>query len=472
MGVFKEEFLWGGSIAANQCEGAFDVDGRGLDLLDIIPGGLEKRKAAYASPLDYMDENIEYSPNRKAIDFYHHYKEDISLFAEMGFNCLRISVNWTRIFPNGDEKIPNEKGLAFYDSVIEELIKHNIEPVITLNHFNVPYYLAKHYGGWTNRKMIDFYLNLSELLMKRYKGKVKKWITFCEINMALKEPYFTLGLLFKKGDDIKKKQYQGIHNQLVASSLAIKKAHEIDKENKVGCMIAARLTYPNNSNPNEILKVFKINNEDLMLSDVQVFGEYPYQMKKVLENENVKIEMEKDDLKILKENTVDFVSFSYYATHMATQDIHSEKNKFGKIKNPYCEESEWGWTIDPIGIRYTLNFLQERYHKPLFIVENGLGAQDIVEENGEINDPYRIHYLSKHIEQVKLAVQDGVELMGYLTWGPIDVISATEGQMKKRYGFIYVARDDYGKGTLKRSKKKSFEWYKKVIKSNGEDISE
>ena len=470
MSKFKSDFLWGGSLAANQCEGAFDEDGRGLDLMDVIPGGLEARKAAYASPLDYMDENVEYAPNRQAIDFYHHYKEDIKMFGEMGFKCLRISVNWTRLFPNGDEKAPNEKGLAYYDSLINELIKNGIEPLITLNHFNVPLYLAKHYGGWSNRKMIEFYCRLVRLLMTRYKGKVTKWLTFCEINVGLRIPYFTLGLLYKKGDDIKQKQYQAIHHQLVASALAVKIGHEIDNDNKVGCMIAGGVTYPYTCNPSDVLKAFEDNNQELMMTDVQVFGEYPYHMINKMKKEGITIQIEKDDNEILKNNTVDFVSFSYYASKVVSSDPRIKNNNFGKIQNPYCEASEWGWIIDPEGLRITLNFLQERFHKPLFIVENGLGAIDTVEEDESINDDYRIEYLKAHIEQVKLALDDGIDLMGYLTWGPIDVISATEGQMAKRYGFIYVDRDDQGNGTLKRSKKKSFNWYKKVISSNGEDL--
>lgn len=471
MAEFSKDFLWGGSLAANQCEGAFDVDGRGLDLMDIIPGGLEARKAAYASPLDYLDENIEYAPNRKAIDFYHHYKEDIAMFSEMGFKCLRLSVNWTRLFPNGDEEEPNEKGLAFYDSVIDELIKNGIQPLITINHFNVPYYLAKNYGGWANRKMIDFYLRMAKVLMTRYKGKVTKWLTFCEINVGLSNPYFTLGLLFKKGENIKERQFQGMHHQLLASAFVTKLAHEIDSQNKVGCMIAGGVVYPYTCHPADVLKAFTENNKELMLTDVQVFGEYPYHMKALMKKENIEINIQAGDLDILKNNTVDFVAFSYYASQVATTDDKLAHNIFNKVSNPYCKTSQWGWTIDPQGIRMTLNFLQERFHKPLFIVENGLGAPDVVKEDGSIEDDYRIDYLSQHIEQVKLALDDGIDLMGYLTWGPIDVISATEGQMAKRYGFIYVDRDDNGNGTLQRSKKKSFEWYKKVIATNGKDIS-
>lgn len=470
MTKFKDDFLWGGSLAANQCEGAFDADGRGLDLMDVIPGGLEARQAAYASPLDYMNENIEYCSNRIAIDFYHRYKEDIALFGEMGFKCLRLSVNWTRLFPYGDEEQPNEKGLTYYDSLIDELLKHGIQPLITLNHFNVPLYLAKHYGGWANRKMIDFYCRLVRLLMTRYKGKVTKWLTFCEINVGLFQPYSTLGLLYRKGDNIEQIKYQAMHHQLLASALATKIGHEIDKNNQVGCMIAGGVVYPYTCHPSDVLKAFEENNKELMLTDVQVFGEYPYHMKAKMKKEGITIHMEKDDEEILKNNTVDFVAFSYYASKVVTTDHRLKINNYGKLQNPYCDASQWGWIIDPQGIRITLNFLQERFHKPLFIVENGLGAPDVVETDGSIKDDYRIEYLKAHIEQVKLALDDGIDLMGYLTWGPIDVISATEGQMTKRYGFIYVDRDDEGKGTLKRSKKKSFNWYKKVIQSNGEEL--
>lgn len=470
MKQFPDNFLWGGSLAANQCEGAYNVDGRGLDLMDIIPGGRDERKKAYESPLDYIDENITYSPNREAIDFYHHYKEDIALFKEMGFKCLRISVNWTRLFPRGDEEIPNEAGLKYYDSLINELVDNGIEPLITINHFNIPYVLAKEYGGWANRKLIEFYLRICQLLMIRYKGKVTKWLTFCEINVALENPYLTLGLLFKKGDDIKQLQYQGMHHQLIASALAVKLGHEIDSENKVGCMLAAKISYPYTCSPDDILKALETNNKEFMLSDVQVFGEYPYQLKAIMKKENIVIVKEKDDDEILKKYTVDFVALSYYASKVVSHNDLLMTNQFGEISNPYCKMSEWGWTIDPKGIRIALNYFQERYHKPLFVVENGLGASDIVEDDGSIRDDYRIEYLKSHIIQVKEALDDGIDLMGYLTWGPIDVISASEGQMYKRYGFIYVDKDDYGKGTLKRTKKKSFDWYRNVIKTNGKEL--
>lgn len=470
VGEFSEDFLWGGSLAANQCEGGFGLDGKGIDLMDIIPGGLKERKAAYASPLDYIDLDNEAAPNRIAIDFYHRYKEDIALFAEMGFKCLRLSINWTRLFPKGDEEQPNEQGLKFYDNVIDELLKHGIEPLITINHFNIPYHLAKEYGAWSNRKMIDFYLRMAKVLFTRYKGKVTKWLTFCEINLAVHMPYFTLGLLYHKGDDIRQKQFQGMHHQLIASALATKIAHEVDPNNLVGCMIAGGVAYPYNSNPDDVLKALEVNNTELMLTDVQVHGEYPYHMKAMMEKEDITLAMESNDLDILKSNTVDFVAFSYYASKIVSTDERLKPDNFGKLQNPFCHASEWGWIIDPKGIRITLNFLQERFKKPLFIVENGLGAIDKKVPGETIQDDYRIDYLKAHIEQVKLALDDGINLMGYLTWGPIDVISASEGQMEKRYGFIYVDKDDFGNGTLDREKKKSFEWYKQVISTNGKEL--
>lgn len=458
-------FLWGGSLAANQCEGGFDEGGRGLDLMDVIPGGRDQRRLAYESPLDYMDVNIAFSPNRQAVDFYHHWREDIALFAEMGFTCFRFSVNWTRLFPRGDETEPNPEGLAYYDSLIAELEKYGIEPVVTLNHFNVPYALATEYGGWTNRKMIDFYLRLCRLLMTRYKGRVKMWITFCEINMALRQPYPTLGLLWHKGDEITHDLYQGIHHQLVASALAVQMAHDIDPDNLVGNMIAADFAWPASSDPADVLAAQQYNDRELMQSDVQVRGRYPYTLNRDLERRGIRIVKDPEDDRILEENTVDFVSISYYKSEM------TGGNPVTKSVNSLCEKSPWGWAIDPVGLRISLNLLAQRYQKPIFVVENGIGLEDVIDEDGRIRDDDRIRYLQAHIRQMQLAREDGVDIMGYLTWGPIDVISFTEGQMAKRYGFIHVDRDDAGNGTLKRTKKKSFDWYRKVIASDGKDLS-
>ena len=408
-------------------------------------------------------------------DMYHHYKEDIALFGEMGFKTYRLSIGWTRIFPNGDEEQPNEEGLKFYEDLFKECHKYGIEPLVTITHFDCPIHLIKEYGGWRNRKMIDFYEKLVRVLFDRYKGLVKYWLTFNEINMILHAPFLGAGLVFEEGENQEQVKYQAAHHELVASALATKIAHEVDPENQVGCMLAAGSYYPYSCNPKDVWESVKGNRGNYFLIDVQSRGAYPPYALKELEHKGVVIEMEAGDSDILKDNTVDFISFSYYASRVAADENSGvEKtagNLFPTIKNPYLETSEWGWQIDPLGLRITMNDLFDRYQKPLFIVENGLGAVDEVMDDGTINDDYRISYLKAHLQAMKNAVEeDGVDLMGYTSWGCIDLVSAGTGEMKKRYGFIYVDRDNEGKGTLKRSRKKSFEWYKQVIASNGENL--
>jgi len=439
---FRKDFLWGGATAANQLEGAYDEDGRGLANVDLSPVG-EARASVITGERKMLDfEDGYFYPAKGAIDFYHRYKEDIALFAEMGFKTYRMSIAWTRIFPNGDEEKPNEKGLQFYENVFKECRKYGIEPLVTITHFDFPIHLIKEYGGWRNRKIIDFYKKLCEVIFRRYKGLVKYWLTFNEINILLHAPFMGAGIVFEEGEDRKQVLYTAAHNELVASAWATKIGHEIDPENKIGC-------------------------------DVQVRGYYPSYALKFLERNNLKIDITEEDKKILKENTVDFVSFSYYTTRCisAEADKLGEGNLLESMRNPYIEVTEWGWGLDPLGFRTTINEIYDRYQKPLFVVENGLGAVDAPDENGYVEDDYRIDYLRAHIKAMRDAVVlDGVDLLGYTTWGPIDLVSAGTGEMKKRYGFIYVDRDNDGNGTLKRSKKKSFDWYKKVIASNGEDL--
>jgi 6-phospho-beta-glucosidase len=393
----------------------------------------------------------------------------------MGFKTYRLSIGWTRIFPNGDEEQPNEEGLKFYEDLFKECHKYGIEPLVTITHFDCPIHLIKEYGGWRNRKMIDFYEKLVRVLFDRYKGLVKYWLTFNEINMILHAPFLGAGLVFEEGENQEQVKYQAAHHELVASALATKIAHEVDPENQVGCMLAAGSYYPYSCNPKDVWESVKGNRGNYFLIDVQSRGAYPPYALKELEHKGVVIEMEAGDSDILKDNTVDFISFSYYASRVAADENSGvEKtagNLFPTIKNPYLETSEWGWQIDPLGLRITMNDLFDRYQKPLFIVENGLGAVDEVMDDGTINDDYRISYLKAHLQAMKNAVEeDGVDLMGYTSWGCIDLVSAGTGEMKKRYGFIYVDRDNEGKGTLKRSRKKSFEWYKQVIASNGENL--
>ena len=474
-GAFPEGFLWGGATAANQCEGGYDADGRGLANVDVIPHGPDRFPAMLGEGTPLECDNEHYYPSHEAIDLYHHYKEDIALFAEMGFKVYRMSLAWTRIFPNGDELEPNEAGLAFYEDVFRECHAHGIEPLVTITHFDLPIHLIKEYGGWRNRMLIEFYQRLARTLFTRYKGLVRYWLTFNEINMILHLPFMGAGLVFEEGENRDAAEYLAAHNELVASAWATKIAHEIDPDVKVGCMLAAGSYYPYSCNPADVREAQLKNQENYFFVDVQARGHYPAYALRKFEREGIDVGMTAEDERVLAENTVDFVSFSYYSSRCTAAeppaDAEMTGNAFRGVKNPYLQASQWGWAIDPLGLRITMNDLYDRYQKPLFIVENGLGARDEVEADGSINDDYRIDYLRAHIEVMRDAIlEDGVELWGYTTWGPIDLVSASTGEMSKRYGFVYVDRDDAGNGTLKRLRKKSFWWYKKVIASNGADL--
>lgn len=470
---FQKDFLWGGATAANQCEGGILEGGRGLANVDVCPYGAD-RKAVITGhqKMFQMDEEHTY-PAAEAVDFYHHFREDIRLFGEMGFRVYRMSIAWTRIFPKGIEEEPNEEGLAFYQEVFQECKRYGIKPLVTISHFDCPIYLIEEYGGWRSRKMIDFYLKLCRALFTRFRDDVDLWLTFNEINMILHAPFMGAGLCFEEGEDEEKIKYQAAHHELVASALAVKLAHEINPENKVGCMFAAGSAYPYSCRPEDVWQALLTDQENYFFVDVQARGYYPAYAVKRMEKKGVLPVMEPEDAAILQESPVDFISFSYYNSRCiaapGTGQESAEGNLFQSAKNPYLKFSEWGWPIDPLGLRITLNHVYDRYQKPMFIVENGLGAVDIPDENGKIEDDYRIDYLRDHIRAMKQAVEeDGVELMGYTTWGPIDLISASTGEMKKRYGFIYVDKQQDGSGTLARSKKKSFYWYQNVIKTNGE----
>ncbi|MBE5973769.1 MAG: glycoside hydrolase family 1 protein [Paenibacillaceae bacterium] len=476
MSVFSDNFLWGGAVAANQCEGAWDVDGKGISASDVCTGGSHTRSKRITRTL----EPDTFYPSHEAIDFYHHYKEDIALFAEMGFKVFRFSIAWTRIFPTGMEETPNEEGLAFYDRVIDECRSHNIEPLITISHYEMPFALTEKYNGWSSRECIDLFVRYAKTLFKRYKGKVKYWLTFNEINAGTMPMggFLSLGILnegttdFTNQVDNPQLRFQGLHHQFVASALVVKAGHEIDPDCKIGCMICHITTYPMTCNPDDILEAQKRNQIlNQFCGDVQVRGEYPKFMDRYFKENSLEIKMEPGDLEIIKEGCVDYYTFSYYMSNCASADPDLEKtsgNLMGGAKNPYLEASDWGWQIDPKGLRYTLNELYGRYEIPLMVVENGLGAYDKKGEDGSIQDDYRISYLKKHIEQMREAVADGVDLMGYTPWGCIDLVSASTGEMAKRYGFIYVEKYDDGTGDLSRKKKKSFDWYKNVIETNGE----
>ncbi|QCR35450.1 glycoside hydrolase family 1 protein [Nissabacter sp. SGAir0207] len=461
--AFPQEFLWGGAIAANQVEGAYLTDGKGLSTSDLQPHGIfgeivERHEG------DHGIKDV-------AIDFYHRYPEDIALFAEMGFTCLRVSIAWTRIFPQGDEAEPNEAGLAFYDRLFDELATHNITPLVTLSHYEMPYGLVKNYGGWGSRKTIGFFTRYARTVFERYRHKVKLWLTFNEINMALHEPFTGVGL---PKESSKGEIYQAIHHQLVASAAAVKALHEIIPDGRIGNMLLGGLLYPLSCAPADVLATQRQNRDWLFFGDVQARGYYPSYMTRYLREQGVALEITEEDRETLK-STVDFISFSYYMSGCVTADEALNQQMRGNIlnmvPNPHLASSEWGWQIDPEGLRILLNMLWDRYQKPLFIVENGLGAKDKLEADGSINDDYRIQYLNDHLVQVGEAMEDGVEVLGYTSWGPIDLVSASKAELSKRYGFIYVDRDDNGEGTLTRRRKKSFNWYQEVIRSRGASLT-
>ena len=465
MSIFPKNFLWGGAVAANKCEGAYQEDGKGLSVQDVLPRGIRGSRTKLPT-----EENLKL----EAIDFYHRYPQDIKMFAEMGFKVFRTSIAWSRIFPKGDEEQPNEAGLEFYDRVFEECRKYGIEPLVTLSHYETPLYLAETYNGWTDRRMIGFYERYVRTVFKRYRGKVKYWLTFNEINSLLHAPFMSGGIANMQGlteQDL----YQAAHHELVASALATKIGHEMMPDAMIGCMILSMPTYPLTPSPDDVIAAMDAEHRNYFYGDVHVRGKYPGYMKRYFREHGIQIQFAPEDEEILK-NTVDFVSFSYYMSVCATSDPEKQKkglgNLLGGVPNPTLKASDWGWQIDPKGLRYVLNMFYDRYQKPLFIVENGLGAVDVLneDENGNktVEDDYRIQYLKDHLIQVGEAVQDGVEIMGYTSWGCIDVVSASTAELKKRYGYIYVDRNDDGTGTMERYKKKSFYWYQKVIESNGE----
>ncbi|GAL03899.1 6-phospho-beta-glucosidase [Photobacterium aphoticum] len=462
MTAFPHDFLWGGAIAANQVEGAFNLDGKGLSTSDMLPNGI-------LSPHQTREAR---TPGIKdlAIDFYNRYPEDIALFNEMGFNCLRLSIAWTRIFPNGDEETPNEAGLAYYDQIFDELAKYNMTPFVTLSHYEMPYALVENYGGWGDRRLIAFFERYVTTVFERYKDKVKLWLTFNEINMSLHAPFTGVGL---QEDASEQAIYQAIHHQLVANAIAVNACKRIIPDSKIGNMLLGAINYPYTCNPDDVIAAMHENNKWLFFGDVQTRGKYPGYMQRYFRENDITIAMEDGDLDTIAQASVDFISFSYYASGCASADPKQKEvgNIVDSVPNPYLEKSQWGWLIDPKGLRILLNFLHDRYQKPLFIVENGLGAIDELDENGEIQDDYRIQYMNDHLVQAREAMLDGVELMGFTSWGPIDLVANSTAEMKKRYGFIYVDRHDDGTGTLIRKRKKSFYWYQDVINSRGQSLT-
>lgn len=484
---FPEGFLWGGAVAANQCEGAYLEDGKKLSTADMVMGGTKN------TPRMFSPKIIEdaYYPSHQAIDFYHRYKEDIALFGKMGFNVFRLSINWSRIFPNGDDLEPNEKGLAFYDSVFDECRKHGMEPIVTLSHYEIPWNLVTKYKGFHSRETIDLFVRYATTCFERYKEKVKYWLTFNEINVAAIAEGALNGLGLVQQEDLEsaepiplpeltdnpQERFEALHNQFVASALAVKAGHEVNPNFMIGCMINRITWYPHTPNPKDVLACQK---QDRLFNqfagDIMVRGEYPSYMYSYFNENGIDYSfITEEDQEILSDGTVDMYTFSYYLTNCVSADPTVEKvggNITGGARNPYLELSEWGWHIDPEGLRYTLNLIADRYPNiPIMVVENGYGGVDQVEEDGKIHDTTRINYLRDHIREMRQAIDDGVPLIGYTEWGPIDIVSVGTGEMYKRYGFIYVDRHDDGTGNYARSKKDSFKWYQKVIATNGADLA-
>ncbi|MDR1532277.1 MAG: family 1 glycosylhydrolase [Clostridiales bacterium] len=485
--LFPENFLWGGATAANQCEGAWNEDGKGVSSADLMTGG------TLTSPRTFTP-NIKadaYYPSHEAIDHYHRYEEDIALFAEMGFKCYRMSIAWTRIFPNGELSVggdlPNRAGLEHYRKVFECCKKHGIEPIVTLSHYEMPYHLMTAYNGWSDRRVIDFFVGYCETVFNEYKGLVKYYLTFNEINI-LATPFGGImagGILpqkdvkldfaaMTKGEDDANTRFNALHHQFVASAKAVRIAHAVDPDIKVGCMVAAMVSYPLSPNPDDILLTQQsVRTGNYLCGDVMVRGAYPAFARRYFDEHGITIRWEDGDAETLKNGTVDFYTFSYYASGCISADpaqASAAGNMLFGVKNPYLPLSDWGWPIDAKGLRYFLNELYDRYQIPLMIVENGLGAEDTMEPGGGVHDPYRIAYLKAHVEAMREAIADGVDLIGYTPWGCIDIVSASTGEMKKRYGFIYVDKDNDGNGTLNRFRKDSFYWYKRCIESRGADL--
>lgn len=496
--AFPNDFLWGGASAANQYEGGWNEGGRGVAVHDLMTDGTkDEPRRIYCMnnsgdevtiqqgeciPFGYEGHLKEgyYYPSHQATDFYHNFKEDIALMAEMGFKTFRLSISWTRVFPNGDDERPNEAGLQFYDSVIDELIAHGIEPLVTILHFDMPLNLASRYGGWANRKLIDFYLNFATTLFERWRDKVTYWITVNEINVL--GGYWTLGLASNNRKDgsfsnqgetpmgdagIK---LQSIHHLLVASARANAIAREVNPHFKLGTMYALSGIYPATCHPDDVFGAYEFRRKALMFSDVTMRGAYPNYAQSIFDAYGFELEQEDGDEDLLRENTSDFLAFSYYRTTAFDRNSPNTTTTGGQqaSPNPYLEKTPWGWPIDPKGLRFVLNELYDRYQKPLFVVENGMGNVDTLEPDGSVHDEYRIAYLRDHIAEMRDAVEiDHVDLLGYTMWSAVDIVSAGTGEMKKRYGLVYVDLDDKGNGSLKRYRKDSFYWYKRVIATNG-----
>ena len=486
---FPKNFLWGGAIAANQYEGAWLEDGKQPNVTDVLVGIMSRDPG-----IKWNEETKKYemclNPEKaylshEAVDGYHRYREDLKLMKGMGFNSFRTSIAWGRIFPNGDETEPNEAGLAFYEDMFRCMRELEMEPVITLSHYETPLHLVTEYGGWSNPKLIEFWDRYVTTVFNRFKGLVKIWLTFNEVNALFRMPLVAGGVLTVKdprdpsdpiGSTTLQDQWDAYHNIVVANAATVKRGHEIDPDYRIGCMLTCSgvALYPYNCNPANIFGALDLQRMNVFyMGDPFCLGIIPTYLNRVWEEQGVTVSFTEEELKLVKENTVDFFSFSYYRSTTFDVDVNVKADTGGLSgrENPFLVDKApkpWGWPVDPAGIRYVLNVLYDRYHLPLLIVENGVGLDENLDEEGKIHDRFREHYIEEHIKNVHEAIRDGVDCRGYLYWGPIDVVSAGTGEMKKRYGFVYVDRFNDGHGTLERKIKDSYYRYKEIIESNGE----
>lgn len=481
--AFPEGFLWGGAVAANQLEGAWNVDGKGWSVEDVATFKPDIDVRNFSAHVAMTTEGVReamadlddtYYPKRRGIDFYHHYKEDLALMAEMGFKVFRMSIAWTRLYPTGEEETPNQAGINYYRNLFKEMRRLGIEPLVTLHHYEMPLSLSLKYNGWTDRRVVKLFVKFCETCFLEFGEDVKLWLTFNEVDSIIRHPFTTAGIIPNQCQEEEQKCcYQALHHQFVAAALATKRMHELIPDAKMGCMLTKLMTYPRTCAPEDVAATQWKNLDNHFYSDVMVFGEYPRLKSKELKQKGYFPKMVQGDEEILKNGCVDFVSFSYYMSMTESVDPNAERtpgNTVLGVKNPYLPSSDWGWQVDPVGLRISLIELYDRYKKPLFIVENGLGAKDVLTEEGNVHDTYRMEYFRRHFMEMEKAVDAGVDLMGYTSWAPIDLVSASTSQMSKRYGFIYVDLDDLGKGSGKRLKKDSFYWYQKVIATNGKSM--